>query len=93
MPSTKLGKDLAFTELAKEWALSAVLLANGAWRGRHIGIEGSDRYIGKGLEYQNPRIYWFNHMNAKEFEGRKMHIPEGAIVFGGGLASIDVVKV
>jgi len=93
LPNTKLGTDIAFQDLAKDWGLSAVLLANGAWRDRPLGIEGCDAYVSKGIEYQNPLIYWFNHKNEKAFEGRRISIPEGAIVFGGGLASIDVVKV
>ena len=93
LPRTKLGQDLDFGELANEWGLSAILLANGAWRDRNLGIEGSDDFIGRGIEYQNPLIYWFNHKNEASFAGRQIEIPEGAVVFGGGLASIDVVKV
>ena len=93
VPRTKLGKDVDFAELTERWGLSAVLLANGAWRDRPLGLQGSDDYVGKGLEYQNPFIYWFNHKEEKAFDGRKIHVPDGAVVFGGGLASIDVVKV
>jgi NADPH-dependent glutamate synthase beta subunit-like oxidoreductase len=93
LPRTKLGKDVDFAELTERWGLSAVLLANGAWRDRPLGLPGSDDYVGKGLEYQNPFIYWFNHKEEKGFDGRKIHVPDGAVVFGGGLASIDVVKV
>ncbi|MFI5401732.1 MAG: NAD(P)-binding protein [Planctomycetota bacterium] len=93
VPRTKLGKDVSFTDLTETWGLSAVLLANGAWRDRPLGLPGSDDYVGKGLEYQNPFIYWFNHKEEKAFEGRPIHVPDGAVIFGGGLASIDVVKV
>ena len=93
VPRTKLGKDVSFDDLTGKWGLSAVLLANGAWRDRPLGLPGSDDYVGKGLEYQNPFIYWFNHKEEKAFSGRKIHVPDGAVVFGGGLASIDVVKV
>jgi ferredoxin--NADP+ reductase len=93
VPRTKLGKDLGFDDLTGAWGLSAVLLANGAWRDRPLGLPGAEDYVGKGLEYQNPFIYWFNHKEEKGFEGRNIHVPDGAIVFGGGLASIDVVKV
>jgi len=92
VPNTKLGESLSFEALAKEWGLSAVLLANGAWRDRPL-LDGAEEFVGRGLEYQNPLIYWFNHKNEKEFPGRKIDVPDGAIVFGGGLASIDVVKV
>jgi NADPH-dependent glutamate synthase beta subunit-like oxidoreductase len=93
VPRTKLGKDLAFDDLARRWGLSAVLLANGAWRDRPLPIEGADEYVGKGVEYQNPLIYWFNHKNEKGFQGRRLRVPDCAVVFGGGLASIDVLKV
>ncbi len=93
VPRTKLGRELDFNELANEWGLSAILLANGAWRDRNLGIEGADDYVGKGIEYQNPFIYWFNHKTEKAFSGRQIEVPGGAIIFGGGLASIDVLKV
>ncbi len=93
VPRTKLGKDVGFQDLAERWGLSAVLLANGAWRDRPLGLAGSDDFVGTGLEYQNPFIYWFNHREEKGFQGRTIHVPDGAVIFGGGLASIDVVKV
>jgi len=93
LPRTKLGRDLDFTELSETWGLSAVLLANGAWRDRPLPFPDADDYIGKGIEYQNPLIYWFNHKEEDDFPGRRIHVPEGTIVFGGGLASIDVMKV
>jgi len=93
LPRTKLGADLDFRELADRWGLSALLLASGAWRDRPLGLAGESDVIGRGLEYQNPLIYWFNHKNEKAFAGRQFEIPDGAVVFGGGLASIDVVKV
>src|SRR5436305_11583908 len=34
VPRTRLGRDVPFAELAREWGLSALLLANGAWRDR-----------------------------------------------------------
>ncbi len=93
VPRTKLGNDIGFQELTERWGLSAVLLANGAWRDRPLGLPGADDLVGKGLEYQNPFIYWFNHKEEKGFQGRTIHVPDGAVIFGGGLASIDVVKV
>ena len=38
-------------------------------------------------------IYWFNHYPEKTYNGPRFDLPPGAIVIGGGLASIDVVKV
>ena len=47
----------------------------------------------KGLVYQNPLIYWFNHYPEQTYNGPRYELTPGAIVVGGGLASIDVVKV
>jgi ferredoxin--NADP+ reductase len=93
VPSTKLGKDIEFQDLCNTWGFSAVILANGAWRDRDLGVPGADQYIGKGLVYQNPFIYWYNHKNEKEYTGPRYDAPDETLVVGGGLASIDVVKV
>jgi NADPH-dependent glutamate synthase beta subunit-like oxidoreductase len=92
VPLTCLGKDLAFSELTDEMGLSAVILATGAWRDRPLPVEGIDRFVGRGLIYQNPLVYWFNHYSDPGFAGPEVDVPDGAIVVGGGLASIDVVK-
>jgi NADPH-dependent glutamate synthase beta subunit-like oxidoreductase len=92
VPSTKLGKDIQFEDLMK-MGFSAVLLATGAWKDRPLGIDGIDDYVGKGLVYQNPFIYWFNHMHEPGFEGEAYTIEDGAGIIGGGLASLDVAKV
>jgi NADPH-dependent glutamate synthase beta subunit-like oxidoreductase len=47
----------------------------------------------KGFLYQNPFIYWFNHHEEKTYSGPRYGVADGAIVLGGGLASIDVAKV
>jgi ferredoxin--NADP+ reductase len=93
VPSTKLGRDVDFRDLSTNWGFSAVILANGAWRDRDLGVPGADQFIGKGLIYQNPFIYWYNHKNEKTYDGPRYETPDEAIVVGGGLASIDVVKV
>src|SRR6201987_5596311 len=93
IPSTKLGRDFDFQELCQEWGFSAVILANGAWRDRDLGVPGADQFINKGLIYQNPFIYWYNHKNEKSYAGPLYETPDETIVVGGGLASIDVVKV
>ncbi len=93
VPRTRIGRDIAFEDLVKNWGFSCVLLANGAWRDRPLGIEGVEAHIGKGFYYQNPFIYWFNHSTEKDFKGTRCEVAEGAIVVGGGLASLDVVKV
>lgn len=92
VPSTKLGRDFDLPQLFK-WGFSAVILANGAWRDRELGIPQEEQFVGKGLVYQNPFIYWYNHKNEKDYRGPRYETPDETIVVGGGLASIDVVKV
>jgi NADPH-dependent glutamate synthase beta subunit-like oxidoreductase len=93
LPRTAIGKDVDFADLARSWGFSAVLLANGSWRDRPAGVAGSDELLGKGFLYQNPFIYWFNHHEEKSYSGPVYEPTDGALVLGGGLASIDVVKV
>jgi ferredoxin--NADP+ reductase len=93
VPSTKLGRDLDFDDFCRSWGFSAVILANGAWRDRDLGVPGAQEYVDKGLVYQNPFIYWYNHKNEKDYTGPRYETPDEALVVGGGLASIDVVKV
>ena len=93
VPSIKLGRDLHFQDLCKNWGFSAVILANGAWRDRDLGVPGAEKFIEKGLIYQNPFIYWYNHKNEKGYTGPRYEAPDETLVVGGGLASIDVVKV
>lgn len=92
VPGAKLGRDLDFAETAGQgW--SAVLLANGAWRDRRLELEGADALVGHGFAYQNPFVYWFNHFPEASYDGPRFDIPAGAVCVGGGLASIDVVKI
>ena len=92
VPSTKIGVTLGLRELAEEWGFSAVILANGAWRDRPLPVDGASAFDGRGLVYQNSFIYWFNHFQESDYDGPRYEISDGAIVVGGGLASIDVVK-
>jgi len=92
VPETTLGKDISFDMLIKELAPSVVLLANGAWRDRSLGDEFNP-YVNKGLLYQNPFIYWFNHYEDAGYDGPVYEPKEGTLVVGGGLASVDVVKI
>jgi NADPH-dependent glutamate synthase beta subunit-like oxidoreductase len=92
VPGTKVGRDLELHEIANEWGFQAVVLANGAWRDRPLSVEGADDFVGRGLVYQNPFIYWFNHYHEQTYEGPQYEIVDGTMVVGGGLASIDVVK-
>src|SRR6266581_9584301 len=58
IPSTKLGRDLDFQDLCNSWGFSVVILANGAWRDRDLGVPGADKFVDKGLIYQNPFSRW-----------------------------------
>ncbi len=93
VPLTRLGRDLQFDELRHGWGLNAVVLSHGAWRDRPFPVDGADEFIDRGLLYQNRLIYWFNHYAEAGYDGPRYELSPGAIVIGGGLASIDVVKV
>ena len=93
VPRTEIGRDVGFRELADEWGFTGVVLACGAWRDRPLPVEGADAYVGRGLIYQNPFIIWFNHAGDPGYDGPVFEARDGALVVGGGLASIDVVKV
>ncbi len=94
VPRTRLGRDLALADLVDGWGFQRVVLANGAWRDRPLPLEGgAERLVGKGLVYQNPFIYWFNHYHEQAYAGPEFEIVDDTLVVGGGLASIDVVKV
>lgn len=85
VPQTGIGEDLSFDALRRS-GFTAVVLATGAWRDRRLPLEGIDTLVGKGFEYQNPFVQRFNRDELPA-------IPEGGLVVGGGLASIDVVKI
>ena len=93
LPLTRMGRELEFEELRTGWGISGVVLTHGAWRDRPFPIEGADRFVDKGLVYQNPLIYWFNHYPERAYGGPRYELKPGTVVVGGGLASIDVVKV
>ena len=92
VPRTRLGKDLGLDEL-RTWGLSAIVLANGAWRDRPLPVPDADAYVGRGFYYQNPYVMWFNHYLEPDYTGPQCEVPDGALVVGGGLASLDVVKI
>lgn len=92
VPETKIGRDIDFNALVHEWGFTGVVLSNGAWRDRPLPIEGADTYVDKGLIYQNPFIIWFNHKEDPSYDGPVFEPKDGALIVGGGLASIDVAK-
>lgn len=93
VPRTAIGRDLGFEDLLRSWGFDMIVLANGAWRDRPLPVDGADAYVGRGLVYQNSLIYWFNHHHEPAYAGPRYEIPDGTLVIGGGLASVDVVKV
>ncbi len=76
-----------------DWGFSAVVLANGAWRDRPVPVDGADEYVGRGLVYQNPFVIAFNHDERGDMPDASYELHDGAIILGGGLASIDVAKI
>lgn len=87
VPMTRIGVDLSLERLRAS-GFAAVILANGAWRDRPLPVAGAEAFAGRGLHYQNPLVRDFNHGVVPEEITRG----EGGLVVGGGLASIDVVK-
>ncbi|MCG3174945.1 MAG: hypothetical protein GMKNLPBB_03248 [Myxococcota bacterium] len=93
IPNTRLGRDITLDEL-RALKPSAVVLASGAWRDRPFPFREIEQFRGNGFYYQNEFVYWFNHFEDDPgYAGPSIEIPGGAIVLGGGLASIDVVKI
>ena len=92
VPGVRLGRDLDFQEVLK-WGFSAIILATGAWKDRPLPVNGIDNFVNKDLYYQNAFVHWFNHKHEPEYKGKKFEIRDNAIVIGGGLASLDVVKI
>lgn len=92
VPRTKLSRDVSLEEILG-WGLSAVVLALGAWRDRPLPLPGVEQFVGRGFYYQNPLVYWFNHYPETGYQGSMVELEDGAIVVGGGLASLDVVKI
>ncbi len=93
VPKVQIGKDISFKELVEDWGFSAVILANGAWKDRPLPVENIEKFRGKELIYQNSLLYWFNHKHEPDFNGRIYEMEDGAVVVGGGLASLDVMKI
>ncbi|HTO07663.1 MAG TPA: hypothetical protein VMR86_11490 [Myxococcota bacterium] len=92
VPNTRVGRDVSLRELCEAWGFHTVVLANGAWRDRPLAVPDAEKYVGKGLVYQNPFIQWFNHRHEAGYQGPVFQALDDTIVVGGGLASIDVVK-
>ena len=93
VPNTKIGTDINFIDLVKHWGFSAIILANGAWQDRQLSIAGIEKFKDQQLIYQNAFIYWFNHKHENNYSGENYSIKNKTIVIGGGLSSLDVIKV
>ena len=92
LPNTQIGKDLTVEELLT-MGFSTVLMANGAWKDRTFPVKEIAKYEGDGFYYQNPFVYWYNHNEQPTYTGEQIVVEDNAVVVGGGLASIDVVKI
>jgi ferredoxin--NADP+ reductase len=93
IPCTKLGEDVHFEDIVNNWGFSAVLLATGAWRDRPLPVANVEKYLNRGFYLQNPFVAWFNHSHEPDYEGPHYEVQDNAVVVGGGLASLDVVKI
>jgi ferredoxin--NADP+ reductase len=93
VPQTKIGRDIPFDDLVREWGFSAVVRAYGGWRDRPLDVPDAERFVGHGLVYHRDVIRWFNHSQERGYAGPQCQIVDGAIVVGGGCGSVDVVKV
>jgi NADPH-dependent glutamate synthase beta subunit-like oxidoreductase len=92
LPRTRLGEHVTLPQLRERWGANAVLLASGAWRDRPL-FAGAEAHLGRGLVNQNALVYWYNHAHERGYSGPQFELEDRAIVVGGGLASIDVVKI
>ncbi len=93
VPNTKIGKDINFLDLVNNWGFSAIIMANGAWQDRHLPIANIDKFNDKELIYQNAFINWFNHKHEENYQDSQYSIKDKNLVIGGGLSSLDVIKV
>ena len=93
VPNTSLNRDIDFQDLVNNWGFSAILLANGAWKDRTLAVDGIEEFVGKGLIYQNDLVKWFNHYHEEDYNGEHYKIEDDTFIIGGGLASLDVVKI
>ena len=92
VPKVKIGEDIVFEDLIENWGFTAVILANGAWKDRELPVPGLDKYIHTRVIYQNALLYWYNHKHEADYAGENYEIKDGTVVVGGGLASLDVMK-
>lgn len=92
IPNVKIGVDITFNDLVKHWGFTIIILANGAWKDRDLPISEINKFNNQGLIYQNALLYWYNHRHEPNYNGNQYEIKDESIVIGGGLASLDVMK-
>ncbi len=92
IPNLKIGRDYAFQDLV-ELGFTAVILANGAWKDRPLPVPDIEKFRDKGLIYQNDFVKWYNHYHEPGYKGKTYEVKDGAVVIGGGLASLDMMKI
>lgn len=93
IPGFTLGKDGKIEDLLNNWGFSAVIVAIGAWHDRKIAVDGIEKYYDNGVIKQNDLVYWFNHKHEPGYIGPRYTIANNTAVVGGGLASLDMVKI
>lgn len=91
IPLTKIGVDLSLAYL-ESLRPNAIVLAVGAWRDRTLNIANLKSVDESAFVYQNPLVRWFNRHEEPSYSGPDIRPQDGAVVIGGGLASIDVAK-
>ena len=92
IPNLKIGRDFSFQNLV-DLGFSAVVLANGAWKDRPLPVSGIEKFRNSQLIYQNDLLKWYNHYHEENYSGQQYHIEDNVVVVGGGLASLDVIKI
>jgi ferredoxin--NADP+ reductase len=93
VPLTKIGDKISFMDLYENWEFSAIILANGSWADRKLGVKSIEKFKDRELIYQNSLINWFNHKHETDFSGQNYFLKGKVVVIGGGLASLDVIKI
>ncbi len=93
LPLFKVGRDMSLEDIMKNYKFDAIILAFGAWQDRPLPVPGIEKFKDKQLIYQNDLLRWYNHKHEPGYEGPKYEIQDGAVVIGGGLASLDVMKI
>jgi NADPH-dependent glutamate synthase beta subunit-like oxidoreductase len=92
IPNLKIGRDFSFQNLV-DLGFSAVVLANGAWKDRPLPVSGIEKFRNSQLIYQNDLLKWYNHYHEENYNAQQYHIEDNVVVVGGGLASLDVIKI